>query len=371
MKRVLCLSAVMFLLMILTAPDALAYEISIFDESVEELKNSLSDEARERLNALGVDDPEDVDRIQIADVFQRITDELSEALTGPMPSMALVIAALLIVSLLEGYTDSLRHTQMKEIMGAVTSLFLTASLVSPLSGLLKSAVVVIDGASALMTIYLPLMVGMMVFTGRFIQVGGYYATVMTAAHVISWLASTVLSPLLTAYLAVSSCAGLSSRIRIKGFCDMAYRFVKWSLTFVMSIFTAILALQTVTAGAADSVASRAARFTLSSMIPVVGAAVSEAYKTLQSSVNLLRSGVGVFALLGLMASFLPVILRVLAWQVTLQLSRHTAVVLNVDSAAAVLDSLSSVLSMLTAIMVSVALVFVISTASLLTIGGAS
>jgi len=371
MKRVLYISAVIVLFLILTAPDALAYEVSVFDESVDALKNSLSDEARERLEALGVEGPDEVDQIQITDVFQSIADELTDALTGPMPSLALLMSALLIISLLEGYTDSLRHTQMKEIMAVVTSLFMAAALVSPLCSLLNNAVIVMKSASGLMMLYLPLMVGMMVFTGRFLQAGGYYATVMTAANVISWFSTAVLSPLLTAYLAVSSCAGLSSRIRLKGFCDMVYRFVKWSLTFVMSIFTAILALQTVTAGAADTVTSRAARFTLGSLIPVVGAAVSEAYRTLQSSVNLLRSGVGVFAVLGLMATFLPIILQTLMWQVGLQLTRHTAVILNVDSADSLLDALSSVISILTAIMISVALVFLISTASLLMIGGAS
>lgn len=59
------------------------------------------------------------------------------------------------------------------------------------------------------------------------------------------------------------------------------------------------------AGAADSVTLRTAKFAAGAVFPVVGGAVSDALSSVQGSMSLLRSSVGGFASIAIMAMLLP------------------------------------------------------------------
>ena len=359
------------LLTVLTAPSANAYDLSAFDESVSELRESMDDQALREMENMGISGPEDVGQPDILDAAAYFAGQLSAAASGPLAALALSIGALLLFSAAQGYTASLRHTDMKEISSMVTTLFLTGTVVSPLHDVLQRSVDVIGQVSSVMLLYLPLAIGILLFSGQVISAGGYYTTMMTAAQLIASLSAGLLSGLLQVFLAVSVCAGIGNRVRIKGFCDMINSLLKWILTFLMGIYTAVLSLQTALAGTADTLANRAARLTLSSLIPLVGSAVSEAYKTLQSSVNLLRSGIGIFVIIGTAVTILPVLLQTVLWQLTLHACKWTAYALSVDSGAALFDALSKVTSILIAILISVLTVYLISTAAMLSIGGAA
>ena len=104
-------------------------------------------------------------------------------------------------------------------------------------------------------------------------------------------------------------------------------------------------------------------------MPVVGSALSEAYKTVQSSIGLLRSGVGVFALLAVIAVFMPVVIKCLWWLLVLWLSKSAGELMGLKEPCFLLESVSSVFSVILAITLSVCAVFVISTAALFILGG--
>ncbi len=286
-----------------------------------------------------------------------------------MTSGALMLAVILLSALLEGYTYSLRYADTRDVMNTVCSLSIITVLVAPVTGLIQTAVDNIRGASSLMLLYVPLTVGILLFSGHIVQSGGYYATVMTACEGIAQLSTAFFLPLMNIYLALSVSSAVSERVKLNGICDLLSKLMKWTLTFSMTLFTAVLSIQGFAANAADSVASKAMRFTLSSFIPVVGASVSDAYKAIQGSVDLLRSGVGIFVIIALVLTFLPVIIRILLWQLSVLLAKTAAEAFGVNTAVSTLNSVSSVLSVLLAVIAAVLSVFLISTGVLLTIGG--
>lgn len=371
MKRLmlwlLCLIAIPMLFSI----SAGAEGVEQFDNEVRELEDSLSDEVKERMESLGCPDTDigNISGISLHDTLSMISDMIADSAAKPLASAALMLAVILLSSLLESYTFSLRYVDTKDVMNVVTSLMLVTALVTPIAGLIQTALDTVKGAASLMLIYVPLMVGIMAFSGHIVQSGGYYATVMTASEGIAQLSSVFLAPLLNIYLAISVSSAISERVKLSGICEMIAKVIKWTLTFAMTVFTAILSVQSFAAGAADSAASKAVRFTLSSFIPVVGASVSEAYRAIGGSLNLLRSGLGVFVIIAMLVTFLPLIVQILLWQFSTMLAKTAAQTFGVSSAVNVLGSISTVLSVLTAIIVTVMSVFLISTGALLAIGG--
>jgi stage III sporulation protein AE len=352
------------------APAAEAAEISEFDDAIEGLRDSLSDEVKEKMDALGMEQPDSAtEALSISSFLTLLMNEITEAIRSPLSSCLIAVAMIVLASLLEGCAFSLRHTDMREILSVVTALLLIGTFVTPIAELIRDAVTVIAAGADIMLVYLPLMLGIMSFSGHIIPAGGYYVTVLTASEAVSQCASSVFSPMLNGYLALSAASSFGGRLRLHSFCELFYSVIRWGLVFLMTVYTAILSLQTVTANAADTAATRAARFTLSSFIPMVGGAISEAYKTISGSIDLLRSGLGVFVIMAVLVAFLPVIVRAVLWQIAIKLALCTAQALGTESPAALLSSLSAALSAMLALTISSGAVFVISTAALMQIGG--
>ena len=138
----------------------------------------------------------------------------------------------------------------------------------------------------------------------------------------------------------------------------------------MTIFTALLTFRQIITTSMDNVSTRAVRFTLNSLIPVVGSALSDAYRTIQSSVNLIKSGMGVFVIISIAVVFLPIIAQCIMWQFTIGISKMTGEVLNLQQPCKVLEAVSTVVTTLMAIIFCIMAVYIISTAVILLMGGA-
>ena len=371
MKKALIVSVVLLLFLAL-APSCKAGTLDGFDDALSQLDDSLSDDVQDRMERLGYDgDVASVSGIGLPELLGELGDTLSQGIAGPLSALAVVMGVMILSSLLDGYVHSLRFTDMKDIMAVVASLMTAAVLTVPIVELIRNSVEIISGASSLMLIYVPIMIALLSFSGHVIQAGGYYATVMTASQAVAQLSAHFIPQVMCAFLAISVASGLGDGDRLRGVCEMLGRFIKWTLGIMSTLFAAVLSLQAVMAGAGDTVATRAVRFTLSSVIPIIGSAISEAYKTLQGSVDLLRSGAGVFVIIAVIIAFLPVLVRTVLWLLTVNLSRCAADALGVERSAALLSSVSSVLGALTAVIICSASVFTVSTAVLISIGGSS
>lgn len=350
-----------------------AAESNLFDDQISRIENSIDDNTNNEMNSVGVTSIRDVIKggLDSGKIWQYLLRLFTAYSNAPMAALLLMTAVLLLASVAESYTYSLRYTHTRDIMGIVISLFLASVIVSPVSSLIEASLKVIQGACAVMTIYLPVMAGMMLFSGRAIFSGGYYAAVMTVSQVLSKVCASVLAPLLNIFLSLSVSAGISSRAHLGGLIEMVSKGFKYGITFIMSIFTAVVGLNGALSGAADSVANKAARFGLSSFIPLIGACVSEAYGALQNSVGVLRSGAGVFVIIAVFVSFAPIIIRSVLWSISLGLAKCIGDMLSVSSSSAILNALSQFISALRALMIAVMTVFIISSSVMLITGGRS
>ena len=74
------------------------------------------------------------------------------------------------------------------------------------------------------------------------------------------------------------------------------------------------------ASGSDTVASKAAKFLIGSVVPVVGGALSDAFGATQGYLRLLKATVGVFGILIALMTFLPVFLQTVLWYFTVNLA---------------------------------------------------
>lgn len=136
-------------------------------------------------------------------------------------------------------------------------------------------------------------------------------------------------------------------------------------------FTSLITLHSVVSSSLDNTGSKAAKFVVSSFVPVVGNALGEALQTVTGCVKLLKSGVGAFGLLAGIFIFLPVVAECMLWILTLNLCSGIGQIFDLGEITSLLKASADVVSTMLAILLCSMMILIISTVVMLVIGGAA
>lgn len=336
-----------------------------------ELIEALPDDSKELLNRLEIYGPDYSSLLNMD--FSKVAQEIMGMIFGegktPFGVFASICGIMILFAILDGFREGLKSSPMGEVMGTVSVLAVTSIIVLPVTKLIESCAGALLVSSSFLLAYLPVFAGIVISSGNSVSGAAYYSIMIGTGNVISLLASRVVTPFMSIFLGIGVMGGISPQLKLGGISSAISRAVKWILGFSMSIFSALLTFNTLLTASADSVATRAVRFTVSSFVPVVGSALSEAYRTVKSGMGLLKSGVGVFVIISIAVIFLPVLIQCILWMMSLSLCRVIGEVLGQNTVVSVLSGASAVLGIMIALILSVSTVFVISTTIILVAGG--
>jgi stage III sporulation protein AE len=121
------------------------------------------------------------------------------------------------------------------------------------------------------------------------------------------------------------------------------------LKLLILAFTAYLSLTGVIRGSADSAAVKAAKLAISSAVPVVGSMIADASETLLVSAGLLRSGIGVFGLLGVLAISIGPFLETGISYLMLKLTAAAASVTGEKRLSGLISAMAGAMGLITAV----------------------
>ena len=163
-------------------------------------------------------------------------------------------------------------------------------------------------------------------------------------------------------------SAVSPDIRLDSLCGVFAKTVRWVLVLAVTIFTSLLSAQSLISASADGASVKAAKL-FAGFVPVVGNVLGDAMGTVQSCVRLLKSGVGAFGLLAALCIFLPVVAQCLLWIFCCTLCGAAGDLLGQSEITGLLKAASQVLQTLLAIVVSCAVVMLVSAVLIMQGGG--
>lgn len=161
--------------------------------------------------------------------------------------------------------------------------------------------------------------------------GGAAARQMAAmlfSDVLMTLINRVLLPLVYAYIAACTAYAALGNEGLKRIAATVKWVVTTLLTGVLMVFVGYLTVSGVIAGTTDAVTLKAAKLTVSSVVPVVGGILSDAAETVLAGAGILKNTVGVFGMLAVLGMcllpFLQLGVHYLTYKVTAALSATVA-----------------------------------------------
>lgn len=298
----------------------------------------------------------------LADTVDTLGALLSQTAGGPLSAAAVLMAT----ALLCGWLQGLRHTVGGEKTGQalqfLCDLAVCACLLVPLFACVRRTAAALESVSVFMIAFLPMFGGILLTAGQAVTSAAYQTVLLAAAQGISLLAGQVLLPLMSVSLVCGSSGALSSQTQLHRIGEGVNKAVAWVVGLSASLFTGILSVKSLLGSAADSLGNRAVRFSLGSLVPVVGGSLGEAFGAIRNCLHLLSSSVGAFGIIATAGIVLPPLLQCIAWSAVLSVCGWTAQVMDVPMLSQLLHSGRSVVRTLIALLCACALVMMVSTA---------
>lgn len=327
--------------------------------------------AQDFLSSLNADmkNPQSLLDISFIDFFERIVNEVKGTLAKPIAMFTTVVAAMLLCALLNSVKTSFKGGSYERAFSAVSVLCVCGTLIVPVYTLLKSTSELIGVAAKFMLSFVPIYSGIIASSGKPLLATTYQFSVVGVIQLISEISSVVILPLLSIYLAFCLVGATSNQINVEGVTKGVKTTATVILTFMLSIFVGLLTIQGVVASSADSLSLKTAKFAVSTFLPVVGSAMSEALSSVSGSMGLMRSAVGGFSILALIGVFLPNVITIILTSLVMSCSAAIGDLLGTTEIASLMRSIGSVLSILLGVVLTFFAMMAVSIGIMLTIGG--
>lgn len=266
-----------------------------------------------------------------------------------------VVGIAILVSILDSFSG-----KAKELVHMTGVLSVGALLLGTTNTLIHTAAATVQEISNYGKLLLPVMTAAVAAQGGSVSSAALYTGTAFFDAVLGTMVSVLLVPMVYLYLALVIGHSSIGESYLKKLKDFLKWLVSWSMKTLLYIFTGYMSISSVITGGADKTALKAAKLTISGMVPVVGGIMSDASETILLGAGVVKNTVGIYGLLAVIAILILPFLRVGILYLLLKGTSALCGVFTAGKINEVVQGFSDAMGFLLAMTGTVSLLFLIS-----------
>jgi len=226
------------------------------------------------------------------------------------------------------------------------ALGITAAMMGEFGAMVQLAKRTLEEMSDYSACYLPIMASSTVLSGGISSSGVLYGGTVLFSQLLMRLISTLLIPGIYFFIAVATAESALESQMLKEIKEFIGWLISKSLRIVMYVFIGYMTITGVIGGTTDATTVKATKAAVSGMIPVVGGIVSDASESLIASAAMLKSSVGIFGMLAVLAICIVPFLRVGVQYLMLKVTSAVSATVGLDAHVRLVKSFSQAMGYL-------------------------
>lgn len=359
------------------------------DESEKQLEKQLGDEIDKQLSNLDFQEIENVvakltetskelfdsnsfvDKLRCVMSGEYIEDSQSffsavlsifwEGLKDYMP----IIASIISISILGGMVSNLKPITNGKSIGniihfvtyGIVIIFLGTSLVQ----IIKITTTTLTTIKNMYDGIFPILLTLLTAVGGTVSVGIYQPAIALISNLVVSLITCILLPMFIFSMVFSIVGNLSNNIKLDKFVSFLQSAFKWTIGLCFTIFLGFVSIQGVMAGAVDGLSIRTAKYAIKSYVPIVGGYVSDGLSIIMASSVLIKNAIGGVGLFLLLSTIISPVLNLVIFMFSLKFMSAIIEPIGDKKSANFISDLSKSLSLLVALLVAVAFMYLVLT----------
>ena len=367
MRRIFIFLALLLLIPAITARAAEAQ--SPVDEiitaqgsaaGITDVENALPDEAAELLDGMRVTDALDAPNA-IERLWGKIAGRARSIFTSAVRNAVVIVMA----AMLSGIFSSLFTEKNADYARLAAILAISAVSVANVNAFITSGAKVIDDLTVFSKALLPCLTATAAASGAMASAAVKYSATMLFMDIAMTVLRTAVMPLIFAYAATSVAEAAVGGEALAGVASLIKWLARTILSLIVVAFIIYISLTGIVAGATDAATLRAAKVAISTVLPVVGTILSDAAGAVLSGASILKGAIGVFGTLVVVATCAVPFLRLGINYLMFKIAGGLSATIADKSVSRLIDAFSTAFGLTLGLTGAVAMMLFVSIISLI------
>ncbi len=289
-------------------------------------------------------------------VVKKAIEKLQPELANGARICLSLLALTMLISILKELPGKLISTA--ELVGA---LGIGALLLHQADSMIQVAAETVTELSEYGKLLLPAMTAAMAAQGGTTTSAALYTGTAVFNSILSSGIAKLLVPMVYLFLALAVAVAATGQTMLERLRDLCKWGMTWGLKIILYFFTGYMGITGVVSGAADEAAVKATKLTMSGMIPIVGGILSDASEAVILGAGMMKSAVGVYGMLALIAIWISPFLQIGISYLLLKLTAAICETFGVKRVSGLIKNFSEALGLLLGMTGAVCILLLIST----------
>ncbi len=321
------------------------------------------------LEELGIDslDYEKIYSVSFSNLVDYFSEDLKTIVKGCVYDTFLLFCVLIILGVVSTYFQIDKKDSLISVLSVIVVSLISISRINPILSTVLSAMKM---NSTFMLSFIPIFTLLISLSGNPGSAVTYNSLALIFAEGISAFINNAAVELIGIYFCISNSFSLNNMMNINRFINIVNKAVSFVIGFISCGFTGLLSIKGILSSAVDGASAKSIRYLLSSLIPIVGSSISDAYSSLVGSINLIKSSVAVVGIIVILIINIPSLAEGFFYCISYSALSYLSEVMGNDEISGVLRAFSSGIRILLLLSVLEIFILIISTGIMLNIKGA-
>jgi stage III sporulation protein AE len=171
---------------------------------------------------------------------------------------------------------------------------------------------IIDSMVGFMYAMIPVMLALLVSGGNITAGGILHPVLLLIVETAATIIRNVFVPLICVSTVLTIINNISEKVQLTRLVNLIRQIVSWSLGIILTIFIIAVTMQGSLGAVIDGATQKAAKFAISTFIPIVGKTLSDAADTVIGCTLLIKNAAGVAAMIGILVICVLPLLKIIA-----------------------------------------------------------
>jgi len=287
------------------------------------------------------------DIVSIHNIFSKVSNVFLKDIKNSLKLTLLLSTLILAFTILNKFDNN-----NKNLMQSIYCVFSVVSVSATLEAIEKSLIIVkgsVETSKVFSYSTIPIVLSLCISSASSMSGTVFSTSVSFISALMETISDNLLIPLCIVYLSFALINNFSFYIGIEKINEYIKKFIKWTISIFLTLFSFTMILQNFLSASSDSILKRSIRSAVGSFIPVVGGTLSSSVDSIFTILSGTKTTIGVLGIIVIISIFLPALSTTFCYGLSLSISKFFAESLDEFNLSKNIGIISEVFYILTAI----------------------
>ncbi len=282
------------------------------------------------------------------------------------------LAVLVVIcALLKNLRANFLHESVGQVAFYVCYIVIVSVLLVSFGTVVKVGIGIIDKMVGFMYIAIPVMLALLISGGNITAGGILHPVILMIVEISATVIKSTFVPLVFLSTILKIVNNISEKIHLARLANLVNKIVIWTLGAILTVFIIAVSLQGSLGAVVDGATSKAAKFAISTFIPVVGKTLADATDTVIGCTLLIKNAAGAAALVGILIICIVPLIKIIALVALYKAASALLEPIAEGRITNCIDDVANSMLNIFALTAAVAFMFMISVTALISAGNVS